>query len=47
MIFFPNQTAEMLMDFNYLEITFKSGTCNSPNKIVKPNYCVRCNMGIR
>jgi hypothetical protein len=22
MIFFPNQTAEMLMDFNYLEITF-------------------------
>ena len=27
------------MDFNYLEISFKNGTCNSPNKIAKPNYC--------
>jgi hypothetical protein len=24
------------MDFNYLEISFKNGTCYSPNKIAKP-----------
>jgi hypothetical protein len=32
------------MDFNYLEITSKNGTCNSPKKIAKPNYCT---VGIR
>ena len=27
------------MEFNYLDITFKNGTCNSPKQIVMPNYC--------
>jgi hypothetical protein len=33
------------MDFNYLEITFKNGNCNSQKKkIAKQNYCT---VGIR
>ena len=30
---------KLFMEFNYLEITFKNGTCNSPSKIAQPNYC--------